>query len=251
MLTDDGEESGEEGEEGGAPCETKERCHECVICSVSSKVRSVHHSHAAGECFQGAFPSKVSRPSVHCQSDDPTDSRCHWSLTRDSTCFLLGLLQVSSDNPMGLVSLVQRSRLMASSHHKAMQGMGLSAGADSLDDAEEGAENIGSFPDLNHGVNLHFQSCGHHIHLSCFGSYFKSLLQVPVSLFPHLSSSFSLVSLSGFFRLFFLAFFPDSPPQSPHIFTCHSHSFPIRSRNLPTLPRTNDTTETPTESSSE
>jgi len=67
---------------------------------------------------------------------------------------------------------------MASSHHKAMQGMGLSAGADFSDDAEEGAENIGSLHDLNHGINLHFQSCGHHIHLSCFGSYFKSLLQV-------------------------------------------------------------------------
>lgn len=82
---------------------------------------------------------------------------------------------------MGLVSLVQRSRLMASSHQKAMQGMGLSAGFDVFEYAEEGAENIGSLSDLNHGMNLHFQSCGHYIHLSCFGSYFKSLLQVNIA----------------------------------------------------------------------
>lgn len=36
---------------------------------------------------------------------------------------------------------------------------------------------IGGLDDLNRGLNLHFQSCGHYIHLSCFASYFKSLQQ--------------------------------------------------------------------------
>jgi hypothetical protein len=53
MLTDDVEESEEEGEEGSAPSEAKERYHECVICSVSSKVKSSYPTHAAGEWGNG------------------------------------------------------------------------------------------------------------------------------------------------------------------------------------------------------
>lgn len=91
-----------------------------------------------------------------------------------------------SNDVSGLVCLVQKSRLLASSHDKAMQHMGFDRASMTGRMGQEEALGdsdgmVGA--DFKRSPNLHFQSCGHHIHLSCFTSYFDSLLQVISSQF--------------------------------------------------------------------
>lgn len=78
-------------------------------------------------------------------------------------------------NPIGLVSLVQRSRLLALSQNQSAEcqdgGRHVEGGG-----AEENEGSNKDGEDLGTGAHLHIQSCGHHIHMSCFASYFQSQL---------------------------------------------------------------------------
>jgi hypothetical protein len=77
----------------------------------------------------------------------------------------------SEDSPVGLVCLVQRSSILADHSHKARAAFCAWRGLGGLGGEMRIAENLDSCG------NLHFQSCGHHIHVSCFNSYTETLNQ--------------------------------------------------------------------------
>jgi hypothetical protein len=77
----------------------------------------------------------------------------------------------SEDSPVGLVCLVQRSSILSDHSHKARGAFCAWRGLSGLGGEKSIAENLDS------GGNLHFQSCGHHIHVSCFNSYTETLNQ--------------------------------------------------------------------------
>ena len=80
----------------------------------------------------------------------------------------------SEDNPVGLICLVQRSTLLADHSQKARQVFTKRIG-------QTGRGTLDAGPccflpaNLDSGANLHVQSCGHHIHASCFNSYTMTL----------------------------------------------------------------------------
>jgi hypothetical protein len=75
----------------------------------------------------------------------------------------------SEDSPVGLVCLVQRSSLLADHSHKARQAFCAWRGLGGH------GVGVGMAETLDSSGNLHFQSCGHHIHVSCFNSYTETL----------------------------------------------------------------------------
>ena len=79
----------------------------------------------------------------------------------------------SEENPVGLVCLVQRSTLLADHSQKARAVFSKSVGL--TEEREAGPGGILVPVNLDSGANLHVQSCGHHIHASCFHSYMETL----------------------------------------------------------------------------
>ena len=80
----------------------------------------------------------------------------------------------TEDSPVGLVCLVQQSNLLADQSQKAREDFFASCG---LARRQGSAMGETVHANLDSGSNLHFQSCGHHIHVSCFKSYTESLHQ--------------------------------------------------------------------------
>jgi hypothetical protein len=80
---------------------------------------------------------------------------------------------LSEDSPVGLVCLVQRSTMLADHSFKARETSGALSGHWSGD----GRAGVHVHVNLDSGANLHFQSCGHYIHVSCFNSYTETLNQ--------------------------------------------------------------------------
>ena len=79
----------------------------------------------------------------------------------------------SEENPVGLVCLVQRSTLLADHSQKARAVFSKKMGL--MEESESGPGCILVPTNLDSGANLHVQSCGHHIHASCFHSYMETL----------------------------------------------------------------------------
>ena len=99
--------------------------------------------------------------SDHSDEDDDSDGfEC-------AICFQMSASTES--NPMGLVCLVQQSRLLCSAREHIL-------GKDACIEHPLWSQSA-QFRSLETTSGLHVQSCGHYVHSSCFRSYFNSLFR--------------------------------------------------------------------------